>query len=156
MIRPWSRTEGACGVAANAAVENARIANVTAYTTTVTGSGTDYPTVGSDVRGQPPACSNGFPGRTIGQLSAIEIHLNLAALEVPADELLSQGIFDIALNGAAQRSGSVRSILAGDVDDPIRHFGRQDDAHLAIHEVRIELLDQERQNLSQVLVGQRL
>ena len=66
-------------------------------------------------------------GGTVGQLASIEIDVDVAAAQVSADELLGQRILDVALDGAAERPGAVRAILAGDFDDPVDDFGRQRD-----------------------------
>src|SRR5918911_306453 len=51
-------------------------------------------------------------GRSVGELPGIQVNLDIAAAQVPPDELLRQRVFHVALNRAAQRTRAVRSILA--------------------------------------------
>src|SRR5437868_6560326 len=72
------------------------------------------------------------------------------------DELFRERIFDVALNGAAQRSSAVRAILAGHFDNPIDDFRGERDAQLSIDQVGVELRDEQPHDLPQVLVAERL
>src|SRR5437867_12943740 len=73
--------------------------------------------------------------RAICELARVEIDLDLAAVQVAADQFFRQRILDVALDGAPQRPRAVRSILARHLDDPVDHLGRQRDLQLAIGEV---------------------
>ena len=59
----------------------------------------------------------------VGQGAGVHVDLELAALEVAADQLLGERILDVALDGAAQRTRPVRAVLAGQVDDPVDGLG---------------------------------
>src|SRR5207247_416659 len=95
-------------------------------------------------------------GRSIGQLPRVQIDLDLAATQVAANELLGQRIFDVTLDGAAQRTRAVRAVLAGDLDNPVDDFGRQGDLELPVGQVLVQLVDQQLHDPPQVVVGERL
>src|SRR5207247_5823411 len=61
-------------------------------------------------------------GGPVGQLSGIDVHLDITTLEMTSDELFRQRVFDVPLNRAAQRPGAVRSVLTRHLDDPVDHF----------------------------------
>ncbi len=75
---------------------------------------------------------------------------------MPANQLLGQGIFDVALNRPTQRTRAVRAVLARDVDDPVGDFRRDQHLHPPIHQVDVELIDQQRQDLPQLVVVERI
>ena len=78
-------------------------------------------------------------------------------LQVAADELLGERILDVALDGAAQRPRAVRAVLAGLLDDPVDHFGRQRDAAACGRPgSRSAASTSSRMIAPQVVVGQRL
>src|SRR5262245_64472 len=93
---------------------------------------------------------------TIGERAGVEVHLDVASPQVAADELLRERILDITLDGAAQRPGAVRAVLAGDLDNPVDDFRGQRDFQLAIGEVLVELRDEQRHDAPQILVGECL
>src|SRR5438105_2935205 len=94
--------------------------------------------------------------RAICELACVEIDLDLAAAQVAADQFFGQRILDVALDGAPQRPRAVRPILARHLDDPVDHLGRQRDLQLAIGEVVVQLVNQQRHDPPQVVVAQRL
>src|SRR5262245_43105610 len=94
--------------------------------------------------------------RTVGEVGAIEVDLDHAPTEMSADELLRERILDIALNGAPERPRAVRAVLAGDLDNPVNHLGGQRDRELAIDQVVVQLMDQQRHDPPQVIVCERL
>src|SRR6185295_1690808 len=92
----------------------------------------------------------------VSELSRVEVDFDFAAAEVSADEFLGQRVLDVPLDRPAERTRAVRAVLARDLDDPVDDFGGQGDAELPVHEVVVELSDQERHDAPQVLVAQRL
>ena len=94
-------------------------------------------------RVRPAGGRQGLSGRAVRQRPAIEVDLDLAALEVPTDELLGQRIFDVALNRAAEGPRAVRPVLARLLDDPVDDFGRELEPDLAVDEVVVQLLDEQ-------------
>jgi hypothetical protein len=46
-------------------------------------------------------------GGAVGERSGFKVHLDIAAMQMPADQLLGQRILDMALDGAAKRTGPV-------------------------------------------------
>src|SRR5215471_12655380 len=116
----------------------------------------DYPTTdGLPGSRQLPA---GFQlaGRPIGKLTGVQIHLNLTAAEMAADELLRERIFDVPLNRTPQRPRAIRAVLARDFDDPVHDFRRQRDAELSIDKISVQLRDEQAHDPPQIVVGQRL
>ena len=103
-----------------------------------------------------PAAFQGLAGRAVGQRPAIEVDLDFAALEVPADELLGQRILDIALNRAAEGPRAVRPVLARLLDDPVDDLGRELEPDLAVDEVVVQLLDEQVGDRPEVVVRERL
>src|SRR5215203_1598524 len=85
--------------------------------------------------GQPAAVRGGMAGAAIRQDAGVQVDLDVAPFEVPADELLGERVFDVALDGTAQRSGPVRAVLAGLLDDPVDDVLSQIEVNLAIHQV---------------------
>src|SRR5918993_1185371 len=61
----------------------------------------------------------------VGEAPAFHVDLDLAALEVAANEFFGERILDVTLNGAAQRPGAIRAVLARLIDDPVDHVGRK-------------------------------
>src|SRR4051812_40819248 len=61
----------------------------------------------------------------IRQDASVEVDLDVASLELPTDELLGKRILDVALNRPAQRTRTVRAILACLLDDPVDHLRLQ-------------------------------
>ncbi len=57
--------------------------------------------------------------RAVREAPGVEVDLDVAALEVAADQLLRERILDVALDRAAERPGAVRAVLAGLLDDPV-------------------------------------
>src|SRR5712691_12598597 len=55
-------------------------------------------------------------GRSVRQLSRVQVDVDFPAVQVPADELFRERILYVALNGAAQRARPVRAVLARDFD----------------------------------------
>src|SRR5688572_17874856 len=103
-----------------------------------------------------PAGGHFRPGRTIRELPALEVYLDLAVVQVAPDQLFRQRILDIALNRPAKRTSTIRAVLARDVDDPVDDLGRQRDLHAPIDQVRVQLIDQQRHDPPQVLVRERV
>src|SRR5262245_152998 len=105
--------------------------------------------------GQPPALLGGSDG-TVRQAAGIQIDLDVAALEVAADELFGERVFDVALDGPAQRPGAVRAVLARLLDDPVEDLGLELEPEAAIDQVVVHLLDQELGDGPEILVGERI
>ena len=80
-----------------------------------------------------------FAGRTVGKRAGLQVHLDVAAVQVAPNELFRQRILDIALDGAPERPGAVRAVLARHLDDPADDVRRQRDLQLAIDEVLVQL-----------------
>ena len=63
----------------------------------------------------------------------------IAAIKDPfmgrEDALFGQRVFDVTLDGAAQRPGAVRAVLAGDVDHPVEGFGPEPHLHPPVGQV---------------------
>jgi hypothetical protein len=59
--------------------------------------------VSLDALGQTAACRD-LPGSTVGQLTAFQVHLDLSAPQMPANELFGEGILDVTLDGATERT----------------------------------------------------
>ena len=95
-------------------------------------------------------------GRSIGQDARIEIDLDLATSQMPADQFLRERILDVALDRAAQGACAIRPVLARGLDNPVGHFRHDGNPQPAIGEVRVQLIDQQAQNPPQVVVRQRL
>src|SRR5262245_16280603 len=73
------------------------------------------------VDGFPPASRKrvDFHGLPEGQALLVQEDLNLPlARQRAEDQALGQGVLDVLLNGAPQRTGSVGSIRAGGLDQP--------------------------------------
>ena len=68
-----------------------------------------------DVSGQLAACLD-LAGGPISQGAGVEIDVDFPAPEVPANELLGQRIFDVALEGAAQWLGNYHRFWAESLD----------------------------------------
>src|SRR5262245_9858072 len=128
-----------------------------------THEGTEKPAVSaSRRRGSWPTESGEFASRlelasgSVRKLPGFEVDLDVAAVQVASDEFFGQRILDIPLNRPAQRPRPVRTVLAGDLDNPVHHLWRKHDAELAIDEVVVELGDEQPHDSPQVVVGQRL
>ncbi len=93
---------------------------------------------------------------TVGKNAALHVDLDLAALQVATDEFLGKRILDIALNGAAQGARTIRAVFAGLLDDPVDHLGRQLQPDLPVHEVVVELIDEQPRDRPQIIIRQRL
>src|SRR5206468_4812619 len=93
---------------------------------------------------------------TVGQRPAIDVDLDVASLEMSADELLGQRILDVPLDRAAQRARAVRAVLARLLDDPVDDVIREIEADLAVHEVVVELLDEQPGDGAEIVVRERL
>src|SRR6188508_368333 len=106
-----------------------------------------------DALGQSAACRD-LSGRAVRQLAALQVDLDVPSPEMPSDELLGKRILDIALDGAAERARSIRTILAGEIDDPVHDFRQERDLQLPAHEILVELVDQQQHDLPQLIVAQ--
>src|SRR5688572_27778093 len=106
-----------------------------------------------DAGGQPAAgleVVGVVSGHAVGQISAIDVDLEVAAAELAADQLLAEGVFHIPLDGAAEGPGAVRAVLTGQVDYPVDRVGREPDLQAAVDQIQIGLLDQQPRDATQV------
>src|SRR3954470_4357037 len=79
--------------------------------------------------GELPSCLE-LASLTVGQRPGVDVDLDFSAAEMSANQLFGERVLDVALDGPAQRTRSVRPVLARDFDDPVDHFGRQRDLQL--------------------------
>ena len=72
--------------------------------------------------------SAGFvlPRRPPGQSALIEVDFDVAIAQLAANERLGQRILDVTLDRTPQRSGAVRAVEAGRLDDPVDGVGQSD------------------------------
>src|SRR5438093_1488860 len=63
-----------------------------------------------DALDQPAACRD-LTGRAIGQLAAFQVHLDLPAPEMPANELCGERILDLPLDGAPMFDVMIRIVF---------------------------------------------
>src|SRR5436853_7002404 len=108
-----------------------------------------------DALGQASACRD-LPGCSVGQLTTLQIYLDFAAPQMPADELFGQRILDVTLDGAAERARSVRTILAGEIDDPVDDFRQERNIQLTADQTVVQLVNQQHHEAPQLFVAARL
>src|SRR5579875_448053 len=71
------------------------------------------------------------------------------------DQGFGQRILNVLLQGAAQWTSSIAAITTGLIEDVLGRLGLQTDLDLLGGEIRVNLIDQQPDNLDQVFVGQR-
>src|SRR6187401_2380743 len=92
------------------------------------------------------------PGWPVGDLAGVHVNLDFAVREVASNQFLRERVLDVPLDGATERTGAVRTVLARDVDDPVHDVAVDGDLHPAIDQVRVQLVDQEPHDAPQVIV----
>ena len=104
--------------------------------------------------------ADGFVGadRAVEELIGVKVDLEegWAVGDVSGDQGLRQGVFDVALQGAAQGARAVAAVDEGLVEDPLLGILGDRDGDGLLRQVGIELLDQQFHDLEQVGVVQRL
>src|SRR6185437_4940413 len=96
--------------------------------------------------------------RAIEQLIAFQVNLNerWTRSDCPLDQRLRQRIFNVPLQGPAQRTRTIAAVHQRFVQNPTLGFFGDRDRDVALCQVSVELLNQQFKNLDQVRIGQRL
>src|ERR1035441_6823025 len=96
--------------------------------------------------------------RTVEELVLVEVDLKegWASGDVPSNQGLRERIFDVALQGAAQRTGSVAAIYKGFVENPLLGLVGDRDGDRLLGQIGIQTLHHQLDDLDEIGVRQRL
>src|ERR1700728_1225332 len=94
----------------------------------------------------------------IEELVIVEVDLKEggAFVDVAGDEGFGERVFDVALESAAERTGSIAAVDQGFLEDPLLRLFSDGDGDGLLREVRIELLNEQLENLDQIGIRQGL